>query len=205
MRSGISLPVEGEIFGHVLETGWEVEGGGRSLFFNVETDRAWAIDLSLSNIFNRGQRSDIKVPYLVLLPTGTNPTTGLPTGFQQIGVPVSVRELNRTFANISVGREWYLWGNASNCNESRWRVGIDAGGSLGTAKIEFHELAHHTDTIGRMFVALSTDWECPCGGCCTFLAGVRLVWDYTWMDILQRQNDSDLEDLNIVFSFGVRF
>src|SRR5713101_4542605 len=45
VRTGPSLPVEGPIFGHVLETGWKVEGGGRSLFFNPTMDAAWNIDL----------------------------------------------------------------------------------------------------------------------------------------------------------------
>src|SRR5262245_54848733 len=36
LRSGVAVPVEGAIFGHILETGWVIEGGGRSLFFNLQ-------------------------------------------------------------------------------------------------------------------------------------------------------------------------
>src|SRR5438105_13021021 len=46
IQSGISMPVEGAYFGHTLETGWVIQGGGRSLFFNSEGMRAWVVDLS---------------------------------------------------------------------------------------------------------------------------------------------------------------
>ena len=35
--------------------------------------------------------------------------------------------------------------------------------------------------------------------------GVRLEWDYTWMDILQHQNNSDLQDINLILNTGFRF
>jgi hypothetical protein len=196
LRSGVSLPAEGAIFGHVLETGWVIEGGGRSLFFNPEMDRAWAVTLSISNINNHGQRSDFKIPYHVILPSGVSTTT--------VTTDVTVRELNRTFANISLGEEWYLWGSADCCTEPRFRVGIDAGGRLGSAKIRFNELRHHSDVVSAVFVALHGDLEIP-RGCCTFMLGFRVEWDYTWMDILQIQNNSDLEDVNFLVTAGVRF
>ena len=57
--------MEGSVFGHVLATGWDIDVGGRSLFFNPQMSAAWAIDLGLSNINNQGQRSDIMVPFFV--------------------------------------------------------------------------------------------------------------------------------------------
>jgi len=204
LRAGPSLPAEGAIFGHVLETGWVIEGGGRSLFFNPEMDRAWAVTLSLSNINNHGQRSDIKIPYNVNLPSGTNPINGQPTGVSTVPITVTVRELNRTFANISLGQEWYLWGSPDCCTDPRCRVGIDAGGRLGSAKIRFNELRHHSDVVSAVFIALHGDLEIP-RGCCTFMLGFRVEWDYTWMDILQIQNNSDLEDVNFLVTAGVRF
>src|SRR5438552_18503709 len=45
-RTGVELPAEGAIFGHVLQPGWVIEGGGRSIFFNPDLDRAWDVDLS---------------------------------------------------------------------------------------------------------------------------------------------------------------
>jgi hypothetical protein len=204
LRTGPELPVEGKIFGHVLTPGWEIAGGGRSLFFNPEMDAAWTIDLGISNTQNQGQHSDIQIPYNLILATGSNPITGAPTGTTIQTVQLTVKNLNRTFANLGLGREWYLTG-AANCGQPVWRVGIDGGPRLGTAKIEFHEFQHRNDVIGAAYVALHTDWECSCGGCCSFFAGLRAEWSYNWMDILQKQNDSDMMDLNLLMNFGVRY
>src|SRR5205807_4651410 len=113
-------------------------------------------------------------------------------------------ELNRTDVSVGVGRDWYLWGAANACGEKRWRAGLDAGGRLGTAKAEFNEISHHTDTTGGVYIGLHTELEIPYG-CCSFLVGFRAEWDYTWMDILQIQNNSDLQDVNLLFTFGVRY
>ena len=184
--TGVEIPAEGKIFGHVLETGWVVQGGGRTLFFNPAMDRDWNIDLSISNVFNRGQRSDIKVP----LTLGTTRN-------------VSIRELNRTYVNAAFGREWYFY-RPPDAWIHCWRIGLSGGGRLGSEKLELNEIAHRTDVIGGMFAGLSSDVEIPCG-CCTFLAGMRAEWGYNWADILQHQNSSDLQDVNILFTAGVRF
>src|SRR5207245_11528611 len=85
--TGVEIPAEGKIFGHVLETGWVVQGGGRTLLLNPAMDRDWSIDLSISNILNRGQRSDIKVS----VNQGATPRS------------VSIREMNRTYVNAAFG------------------------------------------------------------------------------------------------------
>jgi hypothetical protein len=192
-RTGPSLPIEGAIFGHVLETGWAFQGGARSMLFNPEMNRAWAIDLGISDIYNRGQRSDIKIPFVQLF--------NIPP--VSVTQRVSIRELNRTFVNLSFGREWWMATPLPIWN-ARWRIGVDAGGSLGSAKIEFNEIQHRTDVVGAIFVALHSDVEIP-RGCCTFLFGLRAEWDYNWMDILQLQNNSDMQDVNLLFTAGVRF
>src|SRR4051812_15602535 len=38
LRGGPSLPVEGAYFGHTLKPGWDIDGGGRVLFFNTDLD-----------------------------------------------------------------------------------------------------------------------------------------------------------------------
>jgi hypothetical protein len=187
--TGVEIPAEGKIFGHVLETGWVVQGGGRSLFFNPEMDRDWNIDLSVSNIFNRGQRSDIKVP--LNLAGRTQPTE------------VSIRQLNRTYVNAALGREWYFT-RPPDAWIPHWRIGLSAGGRLGSAKLELNEILHRTDVVGGVFAILSTDAEIPCG-CCIFLAGMRAEWGYNWSDVLQHQNVSDIQDVNILFTAGVRY
>jgi hypothetical protein len=94
-------------------------------------------------------------------------------------------------------------GNAS-CDTTSWRVGFDAGGRWGTARLETHQLKHRSDVIGSAFFAAHSDVEVPCG-CCIFYYGLRLEYDYTWSDILQLQNKSDLQDLNLLVTTGVRF
>lgn len=189
LLSGVELPAEGKIFGHVLETGWVIQGGGRTLFFNPAMDRDWNIDLSISNIVNRGQRTDIKVPLFV---GATTPET------------FSIHEMNRTYVNASFGREWYFY-RPPDAWIHCWRIGLSAGGRLGSEKLELNGIEHRHDVIGGMFCGLNADVEIPCRGCCTFLAGIRAEWGYNWSDILQRQNDSDLQDVNILFTAGVRF
>lgn len=189
VRSGVSLPVEGPIFGHTLQTGWEIEGGGRSVFFNPTLDRDWAIDLSISNIWNHGQHSDFVV--------------ALPRGPGEPDVGRSIHDLNRTYVNAGLGRDWYIWGPANACG-CKWVWGIDAGGRLGSAKVDFNAFPHKTDVISGVFVALHSEVEHSCG-CCTFTYGFRAVWDYTWMDILTIRNDSDLMDVDLLLTAGVRF
>jgi hypothetical protein len=76
------------------------------------------------------------------------------------------------------------------------------GGGWGSASAEFDEIRHRTDVIGGTFASLHTDLEIPCN-CCTFYTGLRLEWAYTWGDILQVQ--SDVNEFNMLLSFGVRF
>jgi hypothetical protein len=205
LRTGVELPAEGKIFGHVLQPGWIIEGGGRSIFFNSALDGAWDVDLSIGNVLNRGQHSDRKIPITRPVSTGTNPITGQPLGVTNQTVEVSLRELNRTYVDAGLGHEWYFWGSPNCCGGMRWRVGIDAGGRLGSAKAEFYQIQHRTDVFAGMFVGLHSDVEIPCGGCCTFIAGLRAEWSYNWSDILQVHNDSDLEDVDFTVNLGVRF
>ena len=226
LRSGASFPVGAKIFGKVLQTGWVVDGGGRSLFFNPEQDAVWVIDLGVSNIHYPGERPDLQFKLLhILVPTAANPLTGqagtaiinfvphgkLTTKMGKNGAPntvtepfgVTVANLNQTFVNVGGGREWYLWG-AANCGEPNWRVGFDVGGRYGTEKLNLHQLRHRTDTIAGLYIAAHSDIECPCG-CCTYFAGVRVEYDYIWGDILQEQNVADTETIGLLFTAGVRF
>jgi hypothetical protein len=202
-RAGPTLPVEGAIFGHVLETGWMAEVGGRSLFFNPHQDAAWAVDLGLSNHYNAGQRSDIHLPLSVLVPNQFGTATRVNFGVDP-GVPgVTVSHYNRTFVNFGIGREWYLNAPADAAG-TKWRAGIDAGARYGSAKLDLNELRHRTHVIYGAYAALHTDVEIPC---CSwvFLAGFRVEWSYTWTEILQDQNNAEMEDVNILFTVGARF
>ncbi len=216
IRNGPSIPAAGGILHHILDPGWDFQAGGRSLFFNPSVDAAWTVDLSINYIYNHGDSSPT-VP--VILPTQTSFASL--ADFRIMTIQAHLRELDRTFVNSAVGREWYL--NApANASGWKWRAGLDVGGRLGTAKALFAETvsqpvtilgagtfgstrSHFTDTIYGLSISLHTDLEVPCG-CCTFLAGFRAEWDYTWMDILKDVgNNSDLQDVNLLFTLGVRF
>jgi hypothetical protein len=211
LRAGPAFPVAGDIFNRTLETGWAIQGGARVLFFNLEQTRAWTVELSISNIHNKGRRRDIQVPIILndtfpnpdfnpLFPAGpTNPATIT----VDEPIPASIQALNRTFVNLGLGRQWYLLGDGGCCGPA-WRVGMDLGGRWGTGKVSFHEIRHRTDVLGGLYAALHSDVEIP-WGCCIFLAGFRAEWDYSWSDILQTQNNGDMQDIIVLGNIGVRF
>lgn len=201
LRSGFAFQLDGGVFGHSLDHGWTIEGGARTLFFNPAADRAWVVDLGLSNTFNTAANSDLQVTlFNVRVPNASN------QGGTQVLAQVTgnVHNLNQTFVNMSGGREWYLRGNALDCRGTNWRVGFDAGGRYGTARMDFQGITHRTDTLGGLFIAAHSDVEIPCGGC-VFQAGIRTEYGYTWSDLLQRQNDGDIQQIQLLFTLGARF
>jgi hypothetical protein len=200
IETGPSMPAWGGFFSHVLETGWEVQAGARTLFFNADMDAAWEVDLGIGNVRNQGQHSDIHIPFNTLVPSGA----AAPAPAAQVQtIGVTVKNLERTYASLALGRDWYL-GDVTNCDESRWRIGADVGGRYGSARVEFHEFHHKTDQFGSALLGVHADWEYPYG-CCTFQAGFRMEWVYTWMDILGSKAESDLQDVNFLFTAGVRY
>lgn len=206
MRTGAAFNLGSTgVLGATLQTGWVIEGGGRSLFFNPEQTAAWTLDFGITNIINHGKNPNIMAPITVLVPdpnpAGNNPPKTVRFGVDVPGV--TIRDLNRTFVNLGAGREWYLSGCA-NSSGRHWRAGLDVGGRYGTASLQLEELRHRTDVIGGVWAAAHSDLEIP-WGCYRFIAGIRLQWAYTWSDILQQQNDADVMDLSLLVNLGVRF
>lgn len=191
---GPDFPFGGGLLARVLNTGWTIQGGGRALFFDPSFMRAWVADLSLSHSFNDA---------------GDRALTDRPTVANQL---VIIRQFNRTNVNLAFGRQWWLTGAADQPG-NKWRAGADLGGRWGSANVEFVEINHRTDVIGGAFVGLYSDLEFQLKDCCSctcfadspcvFQAGVRVEYGYTWSDILERT--SDVQDLNVLFSFGVRY
>jgi hypothetical protein len=208
VRVGASLPVGERIFGHTLDTGWMITGGGQTLFYDPDMKAAWTVGIGVTNVWNHGQHSDRRIPLSILVP-GPLGITGLPTPTRvnfgtDPGVPgVTIKNLNRTSFDLAGGREWYLMG-AANAPCTKWRAGFDIGFRYGSERLEFQEIRHRSGVFETGFIALHTDLECPC---CTvvFLAGFRAEWAYTSSNILQRQNDSDVMDVNFLVTTGVRF
>jgi hypothetical protein len=209
LRNGLAFVTGSGIFGAVLKTGWDIDGGGRVLFFNPQESKAWVVTVGLSNIVNHAP--DATHPFTlrnVQVRTGvTNPITGLATP-EVVTVPsvtTTTSGFNQTFVNLAGGREYYLLGSANpsqNC--LMWRVGWDFGGRYGTSSVFLRALRHGTDTIGGMFGALHSDVEYPFH-CAILQAGIRVEYNYIWNDALQAQNPSDYQSINLLFSGGMRF
>jgi hypothetical protein len=197
VRNGFDFPLGGNTFGTRLDAGWDVAVGARTLFFDPESDAAWTADIGVSNVYNVSR--DRTTTYRLFNVRNKANNTNVPE------VDVNLRNLNRTYFNLAGGREWFMWGSA-NCDKPdlNWRVGVDLGGRYGTEKIEVTNFRHFTDVNAGIFLAIHSDLEIPCG-CCIFLAGLRSEYGYTWSDILQRQNNSDIQDINLLVNLGLRF
>src|SRR5437660_1658592 len=174
------LPFGPGRLGNSLNPGWAVEGGGRVLFFNPQVDAAWTVDLGLSNFHNFSDHKRtatlLNIPSSIVTNVNGQPSTQIVI-LPQLNVTPST--YNRTFANLAIGREWYLAGTAdSRVNQSNWRVGIDLGGRWGSGKLELDEIRHRVDVIGGIFLSAHSDVEIPCGNV-MFFGGVRGEWSYT--------------------------
>jgi hypothetical protein len=203
-RTGPEFTVGGGNYNSVLQTGWNIGGGARSLFFNADADQAWVVDLGISNTHynsnNREQNIQLfNLPYLdrsgefgigVNRSITLNPTVG-------------IISLNTTFVNLSGGKEYYLRGDAFNKDNS-WRIGGDVGGRYGSAKTEFVGFPNLKDTVGAVFLSIHSDLQIPFGKV-NLIAGLRLEWDYIWSDILQSQNNSDLSNISLLYNGGIQF
>jgi hypothetical protein len=186
-QSGVSIPIGGGIFSSVLDTGWTIEAGGRSLFFNNAGDSDWALSLSLANTYNHAHSAGA-IPF----PSGVPPTEHA----------VTIGSLNRTYAVADIGKDWVLDRPFGWFGNHQLQLGMDIFGRYGTEKVTFHELLHVTDVTAGLGAGFHGDMEIP-WGCRLFLVGLRTEWAYNWMDALKRE--SNLIDLNFVVTFGLRF
>lgn len=204
LRTGVSFPINGGALSQGILTGWDIEGGVTSLFFNRADDAAWTVGVSVTSVFNvgnpkAGQVTLTNVPLKTTDITGTTTTTNVPS------LNVTPSNLNRTSVNLSGGRETWLLGTAdSSHNDLNWRVGWDVGGRWGTEKLDLDELQHRNGQFGGVFVGLSTDLEVPCGNV-ILVTGIRTEWGTDFSRILQSDNNGNVMDLNLMFNIGIRF
>ncbi|QVL33346.1 hypothetical protein KIH39_05375 [Telmatocola sphagniphila] len=194
-RAGPSFILGGGILRSQLNTtGASVEGGGRSLFFNSDGSSAWVVDLGLSYSYNRGQLN----PNNVITVIGD-------TGY--------IRALDRTAAQIALGKEWYPVGSADVTahKSSFWKYGVDAGLRWGTGHIDYTSvpmiatpLIRHQDVFGGTFIGANADLEVPLGGTWSYLFGFRVEVGYTFSSLVPGYNSS-LYDIGLLFETGLRF
>lgn len=196
-RSGASFPVGGSVLASRLDPGWFVQGGGRSLFFDRAEVRAWTIDLSISNDFKA--RKPGAAPIVAV-----DRDTMLPE-------LVGVRIVNRTYANLALGREFYIIGSASAADWC-WRVGGDVGIRWGTSRMDVDDptnlpagFARHNSWSWGQVGAVHSDVEIPLG--CAFLdAGVRVEYGATYQPRLTHTSTSNqINDINVLGTLGIRY
>lgn len=195
-----------DVLGRDMVPGVLVQGGVRTLFFNMPATRAWVVDTSISHISN-GHSQIEKYPLRVIEFNGEiDPATGQPAvELIQFGTPttpaVRIRETHRTYANLGIGRDYY-WRTSADEPGRLLRVGWQTGGRYGTLSQEYNILKHRTDVIGGAFAGVHGEFEYPSRWGMLQL-GVRCEYGYTWSDILQRA--SDIQEITTMFTLGVRY
>jgi hypothetical protein len=195
LRAGPTAPIGNATLSKELQTGWSITAGARFLLFNEPLTSAWVVDVHVINTNQTGIQNGTAFP-LTIFHAQTR------TDFGKNGVPgLTIRDSNRTLAGLGLGREWYLW-QPANTDGRVWRVGADFGGRYGSQNLSFNETRHITDVIGSMYAAVHTDLEFPFRYGSIF-TGIRLEWDYTWSDILDRT--SDVQDLSLFLTVGARY
>lgn len=207
VRTGPSLIGGGGELSAILKTGWNVQVGSRTLFFNTPGDAAWVLDLGLGYTRNRGQRLERTTQAFIV--SDPDAQTGARGG--DVLVELGIRGLSRSSLNFAVGRDYFLNGPGVVGQEGfgNIRVGWDVGGRWGTTSIDLEPVddpggyRRRQDVYHGLFLGTQLNWEKPVGGW-TFLIGGRVEWSYYWMNILPPR-DGDFRDINILMMFGVRF
>jgi hypothetical protein len=168
------------------------------------------IDLGLSFQHNRGKLA-YPIDLFVKQPPQTDQLTGQVTPRPDAFINTRIRGLTRTTFNFAFGRDWFLYGPGSPGNESGWnvRAGTDIGGRWGTAHIDLLRSDNNDFYFRRQNVThgftfgTHLGWEKPMGGWIVF-GGVRAEYTYDWMNIAPPVK-SDVQDINLLLNFGVRF
>lgn len=202
-RTGPSLVIGGSEFSGRLNTGWQVGGGARTLFFNTSRDAAWVLDTGISYTYNRGRQERGGPLNVHTPPINVGAADGI--------TPNLVRGLHRTSFNFALGRDWWMNGPGSVESETKWnsRWGVDVGGRWGTSHVDLVPTADLGNYLRKRSVFHSVvlgthaGWERPMGNWILF-AGVRGEFEYTFLNVVP-PNGSDIVGLNLLFQTGVRY
>jgi hypothetical protein len=215
-RNGISIPMGPSIIRNHLNTGWFTEFGGRSLFFNRDTDAAWTADIGLSYQMNDAGPAPVFTLLQLFNVTSTNNVFQTVNTVEPGPVRVQIRDYQRVAFNLAGGREWYI-GAPAEFPGRHWRIGADIGGRWGTSRLDLNDITrpehpsfrHVSDVYGSVVLSIHSDWDFQIGPRSWFLAGLRAEWAYNWSDILRNaaspNQTSDTQEVNILMNFGWRF
>ena len=206
-RTGPSLIVGGspDLSG-AAQFGWMVEGGGRSLFFNVPHDAAWVAELSLMYAYNGANDRGLDV----FARQPKNPQTGILNGPDQIQ-PFTLRGITRTGLNFGLGWDWFLNGPGFLGYEQAWnsRFGVDVGGNYGTIRVDLIPSAdvenyfrRYSTTTGIQF-GTHYNVEMPMGAWILF-GGVRAQYGFHHSNVVPPLS-GNFQDLNLLLTAGFRF
>jgi len=193
---GPTMIAGGATLANQVRTGWMVEGGGRALLFNREQDGAWVFSTSVAFQYNDG--------------------SGKAGTYDYFGLNVDVRNLFRVSGNAAIGYDWFRQGMAPfTQGRDTLRFGFDFGGRFGFSHVDLNVEGVNNDpfnvnnylfrshTYGGIAFGYHADYEIPMGGW-VFIAGMRTEWGYNWSQLLVTAN-STIYDLNILFTFGIRY
>jgi hypothetical protein len=194
VRAGLNTLVGGGALKQSLETGGQFQGGGRSLFYNVDGSSAWTIDVGLTFSYNNGHDGQLFTPN-----SNTLHTT------------YTVRDLIRTSVGVGLGKDWFCYGPGYVGGSPNWNLvyGFAAGGRWGTSHVNLNEVgvldgyARNQATFGEYFAAAHVDLQVPMGWW-MFFAGARVEFSYTSLNVLPG-TDSNLFNLSILLNAGFRF
>ena len=215
LRTGPSFIVGGgsEIAGAV-GFGWSVGGGGRTLFFNPERNKAWALDLGVSFAYNDGDQSRV-LDVFTPAPPFNNPTSpndprnGMVITPDQLN-PFRIRGLYRTSFNFAVGRDWFLRGPAfTGLPIMNRRFGVDIGGRWGNIHADLVPVGNPAQFLRRnsvyhgIYIGANYGWEMPMGSWVLF-GGGRAEYGYDYTNVIPPR-DGNIQDIRVMFTGGVRF
>ena len=219
LGTGPSLLFGGGELRQILKTfGWTVEGGARTLLFDVGRDRAWVLNLGLSFTQHNGQGFDRTAAAFTRgdFPTTTNGAGQQVQDSSQARLPdvltnVAAIRLNRTSFNYGLGRDYFLNGPGTVPEETfgNIRAGWDFGGRYGTASLSYIPEGDPTGYRRRhgiyegIYLGGQANWEKPFRSW-TLIIGGRIEYSSDWLNVLPPQT-RNIQEVNLKMLFGVRF
>jgi hypothetical protein len=208
--TGVNIPF-GTGLADLLNAGWTVGGGVRTLFFDPTHTRAWTIDLGLSYTHNWAAGEDDPVNVFLRSPPTVNQFTGAVTAQPDRLVFTAIREVHRTSFNYSFGRDVWLWGsgNTGGMQGTNVRVGAWFGGRYGTSHVdqiplnEVNGYSRRQNVFHGIHVGAHATYEVPMGAWVGF-GGVRAEYGHDWTN-LTPPLQGNIHYVNLQFTLGVRY
>lgn len=206
---GPTLAVGGSRFTNLLQTGWMVGIGGRTLLFDTTGQSAWVFDVGLNYQYNRGTLEEVGLFHRQN--PATNPITGQRIDRPDVFQSTRIRALHRTAVNASIGRDMWLWGPGNPGFEQgrNLRIGAELGGRYGTSHVDLvpgsleNSYSRRQNVFGGMFIGAHADIDIPIGGWIWF-GGLRVQYGVDYTNVVP-PIDGDVQYINILLSSGVRF